>query len=759
MYKILLKLKRFIKRYLKVKSETRQTPVVGARHKVNKLIMLFLTAGLIALLYPAETLFYPLDFPRKGEIARDDILSPFQIVVYKSEGEMQEERNDAARAIPIIIEYQNEPVDSIFSKFYQFINYADSTASRVRAVRKDSAEGYVEKADSIISAAVQTILGKFPYINGEAVARLIDENDVGTIGSIIEDILQNNIYFYGVLPDVEILPNENSRSIIVRIGKRDVFMVRDKLLDRSSAFVSFRNALKNKAMTERFDVDLVYEIGRHFIIPNLEINFKEMESRRQAVVASIDPIKETVSEGDLIARAGSRITERQQEILREIYQQKEAEVGERAQYRQYVSVLARFVLILAMFSFLYLYLYYFRRPLYRSNPKILALLLIFGLELVLVYFVDVKLQLSIYLFPVAIFSMLITILFDSEIGIVNTFILAILLGILHRFNFNLALVTIVAGTVACYSTRRVRHRAEFFRSILYLSITYLILIYLIESFKITPSEEEILNLIGLGIINAVISPLLTIGILPVFESLFGFTTDITLLELSDLNHPLLKRLALEAPGTYHHSIIVGNLAENAAKAINANSLLARVGAYYHDIGKIEIPEYFVENQLGIKSKHQDLTPTMSAIILSSHVKKGRIMGEEADLPDEVLNFIEEHHGTMTMEYFYNKAKEMGIENPETDEFTYPGPKPQIRETAIVMLADSVEAAGRTLTDPKPSRIRNLVQNIINARFQSGELEECPLTLRDLAQIRESFIQILLGVFHHRVEYPKKEAVE
>lgn len=370
----------------------------------------------------------------------------------------------------------------------------------------------------------------------------------------------------------------------------------------------------------------------------------------------------------------------------------------------------------------------------------------------------VKWNLPFYLYPIAIFSILVTVLFDAEVGTFNTFILALLLGILHRFNFSIVLITIILGSVACFSIQRVRHRSEFFKTILYLLVSSTILIFILESYNISPSEE-IVNLLGFGWANAVISPLLAMGILPVFESLFGFTTNVTLLELSDLNNPLLKRLALEAPGTYHHSILVGNLSEAAAKAIDANPLLARVGAYYHDIGKIEIPEYFVENQLGIKSKHENLTPTMSAIILASHIKKGRALGEEADLPDEVLNFLEEHHGTMTMTYFYNKAREMGIENPSDEEFKYPGPRPRSRETAIVMLADSVEAASRTLTDPKPARIRNLVQNIINDRFQSGELQECPLTLKDLAEIRESFTQILIGVFHHRIEYPEEEAEE
>lgn len=757
MYKILLRIKRFFKRYLKVKSESRQGPAVGTKSKVYKYIILIATASLVAMLYPSESLFYPMDFPRKGEISSEDIISPFQITIQKSERELEEERETASNAIPIIIEYDSDLADSALARFNQFIDSVE-VVKEFRERRLNQSKENIDTAGSVLDRRIDTLLTRFPLIKKITVQWLIDQEDIEQIRTTNGDILTNSIYSYGLLSEIELLPDKTNRPIIIRINDRDIFVVRDKLLDRNRAFLALRAALKSRDPVDSINVDRYYELGRHFIIPNLNINFDEMEKRQNSALAEISPIKETISEGDLIVSAGSRINDRQESIIREIYNQKKLRAMEQGWYSYYMPLLARFLMVLAIFIVLYVYLYNFRRQLYQSNPKILALLLIYGLELALIYIVNVKLHYPIYLFPVAIFAMLVTVLYDAQIGIFNTFILALLLGILHRFDFDLALITIVAGMVACYSTQRVRRRSGFFRSIIYLAGTYVVLIYLLESFDVSQSKD-ITGMIGMGIINAIICPLLTIGILPVFESLFGFTTDITLLELSDLNHPLLKRLSLEAPGTYHHAIIVGNLAEAASKAIDANPLMARVGAYYHDIGKIEIPEYFVENQLGIKSKHEALTPTMSAIILASHVKKGRLMGEEADLPDDVLNFIEEHHGTMTMNYFLNKAKEMGDEEPDETDFRYPGPKPQTRETATVMLADSVEAASRTLTDPKPARIRNLVQNIINDRFRSGELEECPLTLKDLAQIRESFVQILIGVFHQRVEYPKKEAVE
>jgi len=754
MYRILIRLKRLIKRFLKVKAETRQSLTTRTSSKIYKYLMLLMAASLITFLYPAENFLRPFDYPRKGEVAQKDIIAPFRFNVIKSPAELREEKEAVANSIPTIIEYNTDLVDSTLEKFDHFMTRGEETAGQIDSVMAlndipPETKEYI--ADSLREALRQ----EFPFIRSAAIEKLLANENINLARSIIDDILRNQIYFTGVLPNRDVLPESKNRSVIVRIGKREIFIVRDKLLDLSLSYVNYLSALNNRYLVDSFDIDAYYEYGRDFIIPNLTVNIEEMQSRKAEAMAEISDISEVITVGDVIVRSGSRVTPRQEKILEQMYRQEKALSKEKSWFTAILPELIRLLLILACFFALYMYLYYFQKKVYLSNPKILALFFVFGLELILVYFVGIRWELSLYLYPVAIFSILITVLFDAEIGTFNVFILALLLGILHRFNFSITLVTIIVGMVSCFSIQRVRHRSDFFKAVLYLLLTYTVLIFVLESFKVVPSDK-MLNLFGFGWANAILSPLLAMGILPVFESLFGFTTNITLLELSDLNNPLLKRLALEAPGTFHHSFQIGNLAEAAAKAIDANPLLARVGAYYHDIGKMEIPEYFVENQLGIKSKHESLTPTMSAIVLISHLKKGRQIGEEADLPDEVLNFIEEHHGTMIMSYFYNKAKEMGVENPPESEFRYPGPKPQTRETAIVMLADSVEAASRTLTDPKPARIRNLVQNIINDRFQSGELEECPLTLKDLAMIRESFTQVLIGAFHHRIEYPDKE---
>jgi len=272
------------------------------------------------------------------------------------------------------------------------------------------------------------------------------------------------------------------------------------------------------------------------------------------------------------------------------------------------------------------------------------------------------------------------------------------------------------------------------------------------------SIKEISRNLGYGLINGFLASIFAYGLIMILEYLFNRTTDMTLLELSDLNHPLMRQLALQAPGTYHHSLMVGNLSEAAAEAIGGNGLLARVGAYYHDIGKMEKPEYFVENQARGRNPQEKLTPTMSSLILLNHVRKGSEMARTLRLPQVVEAFIEQHHGTSLMSFFYQKAVEQNKGEYVSDtEFRYPGPRPQTKETAIVMLADAVEATSRTLKEPSPSRIKQMVDHMIDERFKSGELDESPLTLQDLTKISLSFQKILNGLFHRRIEYPKTGA--
>ena len=263
-----------------------------------------------------------------------------------------------------------------------------------------------------------------------------------------------------------------------------------------------------------------------------------------------------------------------------------------------------------------------------------------------------------------------------------------------------------------------------------------------------------------GFANGVMSAVIVTGILPIFENAFKITTDISLLELTDLNHPLLKEMVIKAPGTYHHSVFVSNMVEATAESIHANPLMAKVSAYYHDIGKIKKPLYFVENQVRGDNRHEKLAPSMSSLILISHVKDGVELAKQHRLGREIIDIIRQHQGSRLISYFYQKAKEQsrGRGNRslpvKEEDFRYPGPKPQTKEAGLVLLADAVEAASKTLVDPTPARIKGMVQKIINNVFSDGQLDECELTLKDLNQIAGSFTKTLSGIFHSRIEYPE-----
>ncbi|MBW2631172.1 MAG: HDIG domain-containing protein [Deltaproteobacteria bacterium] len=266
--------------------------------------------------------------------------------------------------------------------------------------------------------------------------------------------------------------------------------------------------------------------------------------------------------------------------------------------------------------------------------------------------------------------------------------------------------------------------------------------------------ETPLNL-AMGLAGGILSGFIVSGLVPLFESLFGYTTDIKLLELANLNQPIFQELLMVAPGTYHHSVIVASLVEAAAEEIGANSLLAKVSAYYHDIGKMKKPQYFIENQPSWKNRHDDLSPQMSSLVITSHVKDGCELAKKHNLGKAIEDIIKQHHGTGLVRYFYEKAKEdskVSGQSVQENDFRYPGPKPQNKEAGLVLLGDIVEASSRTLTNPTPARIRNLVNSRIKQVMEEGQFDESDLTFRDLKKIAETFTRILTGIFHSRVEY-------
>jgi len=360
---------------------------------------------------------------------------------------------------------------------------------------------------------------------------------------------------------------------------------------------------------------------------------------------------------------------------------------------------------------------------------------------------------AVFGMPIAAGAMLITLLFDFHAAIFFSFIVSLLSG-LWLNDAVYPVYAFVGSLTAAFSVIRCKKRSALLKGGFFVGAANIITAIILLLFQGHLFTERAVSTILFAASTSVSVTAVVSLLLPVLEYSFKVTTDISLLELLDLNQPLMKNLMINAPGTYHHSVIVGNLAESAAEAVGVNPLLTRVSAYYHDIGKIKMPEYFVENYSGTVSKHEKLTPHMSAMIICSHVKEGVELLSQYKLPQSIIDIIEQHHGTSLMTYFYQKAKDLDSGNhPSEEEYKYPGPKPQTRVAALVMMADAVEAASRVLTDPTPARIAALVDRIINHIFLEGQLDECELTLKDISEIKSHFSYILTGILHKRVDYP------
>ncbi len=486
---------------------------------------------------------------------------------------------------------------------------------------------------------------------------------------------------------------------------------------------------------------VVSGVVRSVIQPNLVLDTARVEEARAAARAAVEPVY--VEQGQIIVRWGDVIDQEQMSILAEL-----GILRPRTDFRAVIGLILTVGLLMALLG---VYLYQHGQEILQ-NERLLGLL-----ALMIVLIVGLAKLTSLvdfpglgYLVPVGLATMLIATLVNSHLAIVASIFLSVLTGIMWEDQgFKVAVVALVSGISGVFSVSRISQRSELTRAGLIVGATVLVTML---ALGLVSSDVLVIRYSFLGLFNGILSAVGAIGLLPYLETVFGITSSIRLLELSNPNHPLLRKLLLEAPGTYHHSMMVGNLGEAAAEAVGADPLLTRVGSQYHDIGKTKRPYFFVENQFSGVNPHDKISPTLSTLIITSHVKDGVEMARQHKLPKVLVDFIREHHGTDLVKYFYHRAKESGQDVSE-DDFRYPGPKPQSKETAIVMLADSVEAAVRSMPKPTPGRIEGLVRKIIKERLADGQLDESNITLRDLDLIADAFVKVLTGMYHHRVEYP------
>ncbi len=551
---------------------------------------------------------------------------------------------------------------------------------------------------------------------------------------------------------------ENNRdSISIRIGHIDKIVRLSSLLSVEDA----KDQMSEEISAMNFNTDLkqaMIEYASHFIFPNIIYSPKLTKEEVNQAESNVSKYSGIVNENERIIAKHDRITKEDKLKIDSYKLAKGEQVGGEGNLLQFLGKLLHISFLITLLT---IYLFLFRKKIFYDNQKILLI----SLNIVFISFitflinhitVNAPVQFLIF---VPVTSMLLTIIFDSRVGFYCTVIVVLIIGALRSNDYTFAAMNLFAGALSVYTVRDIKNRSQIFRSFLFILIGYIVTI-LAFGFERFASVESILVESAFAGSNALISPVLTYGVLIFFERFFKITTDLTLLELSNFDRPLLKELARRAPGTFNHSMTMGTLAEAAAENILANPLLARVGAYYHDIGKTIAPQNFVENQLNNQNIHENLTPEESVSLIIKHVREGIALAEENNLPEEITDFIPMHHGTTTISYFFDKAKKLyGEEKVNIEDYKYPGPKPNTKETAIVMLADGCESAVRSIEDADPAKVENLIDKIIQSRVNDGQLDNSPITFSDLNIIKESFINILVGQHHRRIRYPKQDEME
>lgn len=511
-----------------------------------------------------------------------------------------------------------------------------------------------------------------------------------------------------------------------------------------------RNIIDNLLAEKNYDrtlEEIVREICYSQIKPNMFYDKEKTEEKIEEAKKNVEP--EIIKKNQTIIKEGEPVTQEQINLLEQLGMLNDG--INRSSIKIFISLAVAVIVIL--------FLQY--RYLLKEDSEMLKnkkmLTLISSINIIFIILSILIKGISPYLIPIVCSSMLMAILINSKTSLVMNLLNIILVAIVVGFDVGIILISIVNVIISTLALNKVQQRNDIIYSTIYITVIST-LITMASSMLYSNNLKEILIKTMYTSIGCFVSGILALGLLPFYESIFDVVTNIKLLELSNPNQPLMKKLLMEAPGTYHHSMMVANIAESAAEAVGGNPVIARVGAYYHDIGKTKRPFFFGENQIGRDNPHDKITPNLSALIILSHPKDGIELAKEYKIPQVIQDMIVEHHGTTLVKYFYYKAKE-AADNPEDikeEEFRYSGPIPHTKEAGILMLADSAEAAVRSISEPTKAKIEEMVNNIINDKIKSNQLINCDLTLKDIEIIKRSFLKSFDGMYHQRIEYPTEK---
>jgi len=719
----------------------------NSRHeRRNRFLLLAATAlFLTVLIIPRQQLF-SVSY-KAGEIATSDVRAS-QDYLLEDRPLTQKKRNEAEAAAPVVYSYFSIAALDVTQRFEKAL----------RMCREAKSGGKFDRG-ALRDAVAKTLGCEIFPPELEALIRVKgDRSLLAEIGR-----LAGHVYDQKIVAEKKAFAADRAHGILVV----DPETKREIAAGDYSSYVDVAEAgnglmkMKGNGSDSR-DKVLIKEVVGRMLVPNLVFDKAATEEKRREAREGVRPVLFQVKRGEMIVRVGERITDEQALKLAKIF---EARKG----INWFFMGVGIFCIVLVLFYFPYRFA---RKNIRKFNPSNKDLVFLAFLTLLSFLLIKIPQMVSstmgglfpyvdtadyFYLFPFAVGPILVRIILNSEVALVYCAICAPLLGIMFNNSLPVVIYALLGGVVGAHGVRHCADRGTIYISGLKVSVVNMALVVSFQIFNDNLLSVQTAYCVAFALAGGFVDAVIVSGTIPLFENLFQYATDIKLLELSNLNSPVLRELMIRAPGTYNHSVLVGNLVEAAAETINANPLLARVAAYHHDIGKISKPLYFIENVGQGENKHDKLSPSMSGLVLISHVKEGVELAKEHRLGRSIVEIIRQSHGTGLITFFYEKAKKTAAaEGKVVDErdFRYPGPKPQTREAGLVLLADHVEAASRTLADPTPARIQGLVQKIINNIFIDGQLDECELTLKNLHEIAKSFNRILGAIYHHRIDYPE-----
>jgi putative nucleotidyltransferase with HDIG domain len=665
-----------------------------------------------------------------GAVADRDVIAPFNFVVNKTDAEIEREGADLAASVKPIYQFDQRMYDSATAAMHAFFSTLDEV----------SADGPQAILKAARDAGVTVTLTEAGYLAKGGKRKNFER--------ALADLLTQTLSLGVTGPGV--LQTEQAAELIVRRRSSEFSVLRSQVLTFPQYLTRAKANQPDKGTPAAGP--LYIKLAGRFFRPTLVPNGAETERRRDELRRSVNPSKYTVRAGDVIVAAHEVVTSEAHERLGALHQEllRRGAATSRS-LSGLIGVVLRDSLIIGLFWVLMLF---YRRETY-TNPRQVAFVgVLFALAILGAAAVARSAPQHPELIPLPFVAIMLTVLFNGRVSMIAALILSALIGSQPVFHdVPAGFLLLVGGVSAALSVKGLRNRSHLYIAVLVVAAGFFagtVALGLALNWSLLAIGWHMLW----GVTNGFVSAALTILLLPLAERATQVTTDLTLLELSDPSRPLLRRLSLEAPGTYAHSIAMANLVEAACNRVGANGLLGRVGCYYHDIGKLSNPPFFVENQGRSGNPHDRLKAIQSAHIIRAHVTEGLALARAAGLPEAVVAFIPEHHGTTEITYFLDRAKKEGEPEIITAEFTYPGPKPRSIETAVAMLADSVEAALRVIDDLTPAKIEQAIEKIARAKINAGQLDDAPITLQQITEAKQEFVRVLSSMYHSRIDYPE-----